>query len=165
MKINLDEDLNSWENNSVKVANSNSELNTSNKGYLKFMLNNLPKPSNNYEIDIMDSVEPLKEEEQDKNEIIEDEEERIIKFKEEKANKERIEFLNQTQAVQRKLVRPVEVNEHYSELSQQHLNNNLKIEELSKYYIKSEMNRLIKNDSLNYPMKGIKVTINLISSR
>jgi len=172
MKINIDEDLNHWEASSVRDSEISSRHKPGNKGYVKSLLSNLPKPSNNYEIDIMDSVEPLKNEDEDQNaELIEDEEDRIKKANIEKARKEMEEFLNQTQVVQKKLVRPIEINENYTPYDIRSL-----VENINKYtnieisdeddlrivaetQIKNEMLRLLQNDLINYPLKGSKVIL------
>ena len=184
MKINIDEE-NTWENSSVRASQlgrSNlNELKThgTSSTYVKALLSNLPKPSNNYEIDIMDSVEPEKEEDDEPTPIIEDEEERLIKLKKEKERREREEFLNQSTVIRRKLIRPVEVNKDYITYDERQLksdisnniNNTNQIEEenkdirfLCEEYIKNEMMRLLQHDSVNYPVKGNKVYYNYIKS-
>ena len=172
MKINVDEDLNAWENNSIRTSEISSTNKPQPKGYVKNLLSNLPKPSNNYEIDIMDSVEPLKENEAEEyKDRVEDEEERLINLNKEKEQREMLEFLNQSKVIQKKLVRPVEINQNYTPYDIRGLvvNANRDIDMVSgaedlrivsETYIKEEMLSLLQNDAINYPVKGGKVSNN-----
>lgn len=170
MKLNLEEDLNSWETASINNKDNFSvSSNISKIPNISQLLSKLPKPQNKYEIDLvsestLDSIR--KEEEEMENKMdIEDEEDRKKRERNEKEEEQREKFLNETQVIQRKLLRPVEINKTY----QSYLENKLlavydeeEVEDLqlrktAEELIKNEMNKLVEYDAIAHPQKGIKV--------
>ena len=170
MKLNLEEDLNSWETASINNKDNFSVSSSISRiPNISQLLSKLPKPQNKYEIDIVsdstfDSMRKEDVETENKMEI-EDEEDRKKRHNEEKEEERKKKFLNETQVIQRGLLRPIEINKTY----QSYLENKLfsvydedEIEDLqfrktAEELIKNEMNKLVEYDAVSHPQKGIKV--------
>lgn len=175
MKLNLEEDLNSWDASSVNNKDNFSVGSSISKiPNISQLLSKLPKPQNKYEIDIisettLDSMRKEEEEDEIKMEI-EDEEDRKKREQMEKEEEQKKKFLNETQVIQRGLLRPMEINNTY----QSYLENKLfsvydedEVEDLqyrktAEELIKEEMNKIVECDAINHPQKGIKVNTLLI---
>jgi len=170
MKLNSEEDLNSWENSSINNKDNFSvSSNISKIPNISQLLSKLPKPQNKYEIDIVSdtTLESMKKEDEfDENKMdIEDEEDRKKREQMELEEEQKKKFLNETQVIQKGLLRPLEINRTY----QSYLENKLfavydedEIEDLNyrktaEDLIKTEMNRLVEYDAINHPQKGVKV--------
>ncbi len=102
MRINIEDALsNTWENNSTannlnKSSIASTKINP--KLQLKNLLNTLPKPQNNYDIDILEAMESknLSEEVNEGNDMImEDAEDKEKRLEKERIQKEKEELLNQ----------------------------------------------------------------------
>lgn len=170
MKINLENDVNSWDNSSV----NNKDNFSVNSNFTKLpninqLLSRLPKPQNKYEIDIIDdetlNIMKKEEESTDVPMEIEDEEDKKKRIQQEIEQEEKLKFVNETQVIQRALLRPLELNKTY----QSYLENKLlsiydeeEIEDLeyrkeAEELLMAEMNKLIEYDAINHPQKGLKV--------
>jgi len=118
MKLNSEEDLNSWENSSITNKDNFSVNSTISKIPSIFqLLSKLPKPQNKYEIDIVSDnvLESMKQEEDfDENKMdIEDEEDRKKREQMEHEEEQRRKYLNETRVIQKGLLRPIEINKNY----------------------------------------------------
>jgi len=171
MKLNLEEDFSSWENSSVNNKDNISvSSNISRIPNISQLLSKLPKPQNKYEIDIVSesTLESMKKEDEEINDQkmdIEDEEDVKRRQQMEYEEEQKKKFLNETQVIQRKLLRPIEINKTYrsylenklfaiyDEEEVEDLQNRKNAEEL----LKTEMMKLVEYDAVNHPQKGIKV--------
>jgi hypothetical protein len=172
MKLNLEEDLNSWETSSLNNKDNFSVgSNLSKVPNISQLLSKLPKPQNKYEIDLisestLDSMRKEEQEDDTKMEI-EDEEDKNKRERNDIEEEQRNKFLNETQVIQRRLLRPMEINKTY----QSYLENKLfsvydedEVEDLqfrktAEELIKNEINKLVECDAINHPQKGIKVIL------
>lgn len=166
MNINLNDDYNNnWENSSLN--NSISTFNNKAPN-ISQLLSNLPQPKNKYEIDIIDDDTlksmKLEEDNMDTEMTIEDEDDKKKRLEMEKLEEERKKFKNETQVIQRKLMRPIDINRNFSS----YLSNKLdsiysdEIEDLeyrknAEELLQEEISKLVENDFINYPEKGVKV--------
>jgi pre-mRNA-splicing factor CDC5/CEF1 len=164
MNINIgEESSNAWENSSVSMISNTSNQ----KNSVKFLLSNLPKPSNKYEIDFTDNTENLIkeiEESENKNKVAEDSDDRNQRLIEERKTRDQLEFLHETHVVQRNLPRPYEINYNYKSYAEIQLSVNEQIDENTKEIkiqaeemIKNEMLKLVEYDSINHPVKGNRI--------
>jgi pre-mRNA-splicing factor CDC5/CEF1 len=156
--LNINSEDSAWENSSAVSSVKNHSV--------KFLLSNLPKPLNKYEIDFTDNSEELKQEiNQSDVEMVEDSEDKNNRVSKEREEKERIDSLLRSQAVQRKLPRPYDVNKNYKSYSEIKISlqedqdeedkkNKLQAEEM----IKNEMIRMVQSDSINHPIKGNRIS-------
>jgi pre-mRNA-splicing factor CDC5/CEF1 len=165
MNINTGEDSsNAWENSSVSMVSNT----TSQKTSVKFLLSNLPKPSNKYEIDFTDNRENLIkeiEESQSKNKLTEDSEDRNQRLIEERKTRDQLEFLHQTHVVQRNLPRPYDINYNYKSYAEIRLSVDDQVDDETRELklraeemIKNEMLKLVEYDSINHPVKGNRIS-------
>jgi pre-mRNA-splicing factor CDC5/CEF1 len=158
MKINLEEDLiNSWENSRNKT---DSFLAPS----VKNLLSSLPKPVNKYDISLMDdvSMEAIKNEEQvseKKQKIEEDSEEKDKRLLHERIEREKIEFLQQSKVIQRKLPRPAEINYTYRSDNENNIEDDSDVRLYAEELIRNEMVKLVEYDMINFPIKGAKINV------
>lgn len=168
MKINLEDEMSSWENSSVSKDNFSVNSNTSKAPTINQLLSRLPKPQNKYEIDIIDdvSLEALrKEDNTDIQMEIEDEEDKNKRIRIEQEENQKEKFLNQSQVIQRGLLRPLEINKTYESYLENKLFSiyeddqveDLELRKLAEGLIKNEMMKLLEYDSINHPQKGTKV--------
>lgn len=175
MKLNLEEDLNSWETSSINNKDNLSVGSSISKiPNISQLLSKLPKPQNKYEIDIVSesTLDTMRKEEQEdefKMEI-EDEEDRKKREQIELEEEQKKKFINETQVIQRGLLRPLEINRTYQSYLENKLFSvydeneveDLQIRKTAEELIKSEMNKLQEYDAINHPQKGLKVKIILI---
>ena len=172
LNINLGEDINSWENSSV---NNNDGFSVASSGFGKMpnisqLLSNLPQPKNKYEIDIIDdnTLESMKLEDElpDTEMTIEDEDDKKRRMEYEREEEERKKFKNETMVIQRKLMRPIEINKNFRSYLGTKLDSiysdeidDLDYRKNAEELVKEEINKLVEFDFINHPEKGAKVII------
>lgn len=172
---------NEWETN-ITANNKyiKEETNLENKLFkapinLKSLLNNLPKPQNNFELDLSENLENLENLKQQDikdmevdEEYIEDNEDKTNRLLLERQLREQENYLNQTLVTQRNLLRPLEINYNYSSYIDMKIqDDDYHIEEenasldfkQSEHLIKNELLKLLENDAINFPLKGAKINI------
>lgn len=146
LEINL-EDNSMWEINSM----TSREVSFIKPKSVRELLKSLPKPSNNYEIDLMENFE--KEEEENEDMAIEDAEDIIRKEQFLEEQRKHLLDINQSSAIKRKLTIPVEVNDNY--YTYKYLKNTFNAENIddTQYeynmvaeMIREELMNLAKND-------------------
>jgi pre-mRNA-splicing factor CDC5/CEF1 len=165
MNINMsDENPNAWENSIVNASNSFNEFNKPLP--VKFLLSNLPKPQNKYEIDFTDNTQQIEKEiieQENKEKIPEDAEDVKAKNIYLQEQKEKLESLHQTQAVQRDLPRPSEINYNYRSYDDIKMSvsdeeiENFELIQRAEELINHEMKKLLEYDAINHPVKGNKI--------
>lgn len=178
LNINLTEDHNnSWDVSSLNNNNDGFSVTSSSifgkSQNISQLLLNLPQPKNKYEIDIIDedTLESMKNEENflDVEMTIEDEEDKKRRLEREREEEEMKKFKNETQVIQRKLLRPIDINRNY----QSYLGGKLDLiysDEIDDFdyrknaeeLVQEEIKKLVESDFVNYPEKGIKVKLILI---
>ncbi len=132
------------------------------------LLLNLPKPKNKYEIDIIDdsTINSMKLEDEftDTDMAIEDEDDKKKRLEYERIEEERKKFKNETQVIQRKLIRPIDINKNFKSYLANKLDSiysdeidNLEYRKTAENLVQEEMNKLVENDFINHPEKGAKV--------
>jgi pre-mRNA-splicing factor CDC5/CEF1 len=164
MNINMsEENQNAWENSIVNASNSISDFKPL---PVKLLLSNLPKPQNKYEIDFTDNTDQIEkeiEEKELKQKIPEDAEQTKARNMYLQQQKETLEILHQTNAVQRDFPRPSEINYNYRSysdikmsVSDEEIPNSELIQRAGEY-VNKEMIKLLEYDAINHPMKGSKI--------
>lgn len=151
MKINFEEEgINTWEK---EVDQSTLSSTLTPKMRINSMLTSLPKPKNNYEIDLLDEYSDnllrLKNqvEEEAKQNVIEKDSEDVEKSERElKLSKEKEEMLKQSAVIRRNLPRPIDIPK-------------MNIEDPTKSLIFEQMIQMITNDAINYPFKESQIRL------
>ena len=172
LNINLGDDINSWENSSINNNDGFSEAssNTFKMPNISQLLSNLPKPKNKYEIDIIDddtlNSMKLEEELPDTEMTVEDEDDRKRRLEIERNEEERKKFQNETQVIQRKLMRPIDINRNFQSFLANKLDSiysdeidNLEYRKNAENLVLEEISKLVENDFINHPEKGAKVKL------
>jgi pre-mRNA-splicing factor CDC5/CEF1 len=159
MRINLENTAN-WENSSIRTESSFDKPVS-----IKSLLSNLPKPQNNYEIDLTDNLEALKQQDNEEDiemKAVEDSEEREKRMQMEKlailSKEERL----RSKVIIRNLPRPFDINNTYISYSQERLydSNDYDIsKQEAEELVRVEMLRLLNKDSIDYPIKGAKTAL------
>ena len=162
MSINTMEDnQNAWEHSIANVSAIEMKPKP-----VKLLLSNLPKPQNKYEIDFTDTTEQLEKEIMDKefhDKIAEDAEEINARNRTKQIEKEQLENLHQTKAVQRDLPRPFEINYDYRSYSDIKMSvsdeeiDNADLIQRAEEFVKIEMIKLQEYDAINHPLKEGKI--------
>jgi pre-mRNA-splicing factor CDC5/CEF1 len=157
MRINLEGSTN-WENTSRADS-------TFQKPNVKSLLSSLPKPQNNYEIDLSDNIESLNNQTADDQDVemdVEDAEERERRIQMEKDEIYNQEEKLRSKVISRNLLRPFEVNNLYECYSYEKM---LQTDDFDQYtqqaedLIRVEMLRLANKDAIEFPIKGAKTVI------
>ncbi|CAB4435626.1 unnamed protein product, partial [Rhizophagus irregularis] len=122
---------------------------------LRAGLSNLPAPKNDFEI-VLPEIEMQEDKEDDMKGIEEDASERDKKIKAQLEEEEQARLLRRSQAIQRDLPRPIQINaksflEAY--LSEDSPSELFEIERL----INTEMIQLLNHDAIMYPVHGSKI--------
>lgn len=175
LNINFGEDINSWENSSINQNDGYSIASSS--GLSKMpnisqLLSNLPQPKNKYEIDIIDddilNSMKLEEELPDTEMTVEDEDDKKRRLENERIEEERKKFKNETQVIQRKLMRPIDVNRNFQSYLSGKLDSiysdeidDLDYRKNAEILVQEEIKKLVENDFINHPEKGTKVKYNI----
>ncbi|RGB32232.1 pre-mRNA splicing factor component-domain-containing protein [Rhizophagus diaphanus] len=122
---------------------------------LRAGLSNLPAPKNDFEI-VLPEIEVQEDKEDDTKGIEEDASERDKKIKAQLEEEEQARLLRRSQAIQRDLPRPIQINAKSfleASLSEDSPSELFEIERL----INTEMIQLLNHDAIMYPVHGSKI--------